>query len=120
MDLNPTKTRSSDMGANLTNFLAFSDMKNLSRQKQQNLRKTSSVLRDTFHQLIRLSVKLVDANWDKTILRTCLTEDSLPSIANDEDRIAQRRHQDAKQKELLALVYDRMHKKLLRELFKGQ
>ena len=40
--------------------------------KQKGLRKNSILFKETFYTLIQLSVKLIDMNWDKTILNTCI------------------------------------------------
>ena len=36
------------------------------------LKRNSPVLKEAFYSLIKLSTKLIDINWDKTILATCL------------------------------------------------
>ena len=40
--------------------------------KQRGLKKNSAVFKETFFTMIKLSIKLIDINWDKTILNSCI------------------------------------------------
>ena len=48
------------------------------------LKRNSPVLREAFYSLIMLSTKLIDINWDKTILQTCVQATDDKDTVNDE------------------------------------
>jgi len=39
---------------------------------EPTLRKGSALLKQSFVTLVQLSTQLIDANWDKTILESCM------------------------------------------------
>ena len=55
-----------------------------SRQRQRGLRKNSSIFRESFYTLIKLSTKLIDVNWDKTILKTCILLSDDSNLSGDQ------------------------------------
>lgn len=80
------------------------------------LKRTSPILREAFYSLIMLSTKLIDINWDKTILMTCMQAKDKDGVSDEQ---AQRLRMIKRQQEALDLVYERMFKKFAKELFKG-
>ena len=99
-----------------------------------SLKKNSPVLKEAFFSLIKLSTKLIDINWDKTILQTCLqatdSQDLNSSLRCDPPcdecligqcrtfERAKKRRMAQRQQEAIDLVYERMYKKFVKELFK--
>ena len=92
------------------------------------LRKSSTILKQSFIAMIQLSTQLIDVNWDKTIIESCLfaSEPISPMTPGEEDlegfiaREKQKRRLDLQRhEEIIEIVYERMLKKFVKELFKG-
>ena len=63
-----------------------------------------------------MMTKLIDINWDKTILATCMQATDKDGATDEQ---AQKLRMAKRQQEALNLVYERMFKKFAKELFKG-
>jgi len=71
------------------------------------LKKKSELLYETFRAIVHLSTRLIDANWELSILNTCTCSLALEKTGFDEAN-------------LLELVFERMFVKFTDELFSKQ
>ena len=71
------------------------------------LQKNGAAFRSAFCTLIDLSTKLIDPSWDTQMIRS-FSSSGNPSLYSKD-----------KQQNIVNLVYDRMFRKLQKELFKG-
>ena len=71
------------------------------------LKKKSELLYETFRAIVHLSTRLIDANWELSILNTCTCSLALEKTGFDEAN-------------LLDLVFERMFVKFTDELFSKQ
>ena len=114
----PSKRRRSKQPKSAREHYAFKTSY-MERMAQPNkvitLKRNSPVLREAFYSLIMLSTKLIDINWDKTILQTCVQATDDKDTVNDEQ--AQKLRMIKRQQEALDLVYERMYKKFAKELW---